>query len=570
MLPHLHLSGALLRRALGAMALVLCLWLTQSAMAQTGSVQTSPEESRCLSVEIYVDNADALSLQTARDLEQAFRTRPGLAIRVLDITDAENQARFETICRAFQRRSRSVPLVYTCRQAIHDARDFPELLENVKAALRMTVYTRDGCPHCADARQYLPALMKKYPGLELQYREIISDPAALAEMNALVERHRAMAVSVPVFHVCNQLVIGFDQAATTGARLDALIRAWTIRCLPRPAPDNQPAEQKKADPASSSAASAALITPTFGPRFLMPFVTLISFQSDPMPEPLPPDDAALPLPDEPLPLPDAGLPLPDSTTSSGSESATAPDRISLPVFGELSARATGLPLFTIAVGLVDGFNPCAMWVLLFLLSVLVNLKSRWKIFAVAGTFVAISGAAYFMFMAAWLNVFLLAGLVRWVQVLLGSVSIAIGAVHIKDFFAFKRGLSLSIPESAKPGLYARVRRIVTAENLTGAILGAAFLAVLVNVVELLCTAGLPALYTEILVIQRLPVWQNYAYLLLYIAAYMFDDSIMVGIAVLTLGHRRMQETHGRWLKLLSGLVIAALGLVMIIKPDLLR
>jgi len=536
-------------------------------MAQTGPDRADPDESRCLSVEIYVHNEDAPSLQTARDLEQAFRTRPGLAIRVLDITDAENQARFETICRAFQRRSRSVPLVYACKQSIHDARDFPELLEKVKAALRLTVYTRDGCPHCADARQYLPVLLKKYPGLELQYREIISDPAALSEMNALVERHRAMAVSVPVFHVCNQLVIGFDQAATTGARLDALIRAWAIRCPPRPASDNQPAEQKNADPGSSS---AALITPAFGPRFLMPLVTLIGLQSDPLPEPLPPDDAALPLPDEPLPLPEAGLPLPDSTTSSGNESATAPDRISLPVFGELSARTTGLPLFTIAVGLVDGFNPCAMWVLLFLLSVLVNLKSRWKIFAVAGTFVAISGAAYFMFMAAWLNVFLLAGLVRWVQVLLGSVSIAIGAVHIKDFFAFKRGLSLSIPESAKPGLYARVRRIVTAENLTGAILGAAFLAVLVNVVELLCTAGLPALYTEILVIQCLPAWQNYAYLLLYIAAYMFDDSIMVGIAVLTLGHRKMQETHGRWLKLLSGVVIAALGLVMIIKPDLLR
>jgi hypothetical protein len=224
-------------------------------------------------------------------------------------------------------------------------------------------------------------------------------------------------------------------------------------------------------------------------------------------------------------------------------------------------------LFTIALGLVDGFNPCAMWVLLFLLSILVNLHDRWRILAVAGTFVLISGLAYFAFMAAWLNVFRLVGLLRPVQIVLAFTAIAVGAIHIKDFFAFKKGVSLSIPESAKPGIYARIRRIVNAENLTGAIMGAIVLAVMVNIVELLCTAGLPALYTEILTLQQLPTWQNYAYLGLYNVAYMFDDALMVGLVVLTLGRRKMQEQHGRILKIISGTVILLLGVIMLLRPE---
>jgi hypothetical protein len=242
----------------------------------------------------------------------------------------------------------------------------------------------------------------------------------------------------------------------------------------------------------------------------------------------------------------------------------------LPLFGRLSAASLGMPLFTIAIGLVDGFNPCAMWVLAFLLSILVNLRDRGRILAVAGTFVVISGLAYYAFMAAWLNVFLLVGLIRPIQILLGTMAIVVGAIHIKDYFAFKRGVSLSIPESAKPTIYARVRSIVTAENLWGALVGAVTLAVLVNIVELLCTAGLPALYSEILTMQRLPPWKNYAYLGLYILAYMFDDTLMVLAVTLTLGKRRMQEREGRILKLISGVVILTLGVAMLFRPDWLR
>jgi uncharacterized membrane protein HdeD (DUF308 family) len=202
-----------------------------------------------------------------------------------------------------------------------------------------------------------------------------------------------------------------------------------------------------------------------------------------------------------------------------------------------------------------------------LLSILVNVHDRLRILAIAGTFVVVSGLAYFAFMAAWLHVFDWIGCLRPVQIALGLLAITIGCVHVKDFFAFKKGLSLSIPEAAKPGIYDRMRRIVNAENLLGALIGAFTLAVLVNIVELLCTAGLPALYTSVLSQQGYSTPIRYGYLGLYIAAYMFDDALMVAGVVATLSRFKLQETGGRWLKLVSGGVILILGCVMLFRPE---
>jgi glutaredoxin len=240
--------------------------------------------------------------------------------------------------------------------------------------------------------------------------------------------------------------------------------------------------------------------------------------------------------------------------------------IDLPIFGRLDPAAVGLPVFTIAIGLVDGFNPCAMWVLLFLLSILVNVKSRGRILMVAGTFVAVSGIVYFAFMAAWLNAFLVFGFSRSLQVVLGALALVVGSVHVKDFFALHRGITLSIPESVKPGFYQRVRRIVRAENLPVALGGTIVIAVLVNFIEFLCTAGLPALYTQILTYHDLRPAGYYGYLALYNLAYIADDSVMVALAVVTLGRRRLQEREGRWLKLLSGGFIIVLGSLLLFAP----
>ncbi|MBI5889784.1 MAG: NrdH-redoxin [Nitrosomonadales bacterium] len=230
----------------------------------------------------------------------------------------------------------------------------------------------------------------------------------------------------------------------------------------------------------------------------------------------------------------------------------------------LSLDQVGLPLFTLAMGLLDGFNPCSMWVLILMISLLAPLNNRARMFAVAGTFIAVQGVAYFLFMAAWLNLFLLIGLSRLSEIAIAVLALLAGALNLKDFRGLGRGISLSIPASAKPGIYARMRRVLHADNLTAALIGTVLLGVLVQIIELLCTSGFPALYTRILTLHRPDAIGYYAYLLLYDLAYMFDDLVILTIGIVTLSQHRLQEKEGRWLKLVSGLVMVGLGIYLLL------
>lgn len=233
---------------------------------------------------------------------------------------------------------------------------------------------------------------------------------------------------------------------------------------------------------------------------------------------------------------------------------------------KVSLDQVGLPLFTLAMGLLDGFNPCSLWVLLLMISLLAPMKDRVRMFAIAGSFIFVEGLAYFIFMTAWLNLFLLIGLSRISEIIIAIIAMLAGAVHLKDFWFYGRGISLSIPDSAKPGIYARMRGVLSATNLGAAIIGAILLAVLVQIVELMCTSGFPAIYTRILTLNNLDKLSYYSYLLLYNIAYMFDDLVILTIGIITLSQKRLQEHEGRWLKLVSGLVMAGLGLYLVFVP----
>ncbi len=362
------------------------------------------------------------------------------------------------------------------------------------------VYTREGCPRCSAAKVFLAALSRERPELRIVEHPIDADPEARRELQQRLRDAGVTVAGLPAFVVRGELLVGFDDARTTGERIRAALDS------PSPADSNEG-------------------TP------LAPGACGIDAQ----------DRCQQP--------------------------ADVDEGVDTELLGRISVSRLGLPLFTIAVGLLDGFNPCAMWVLLFLLGMLAGQRNRTRMAVTAGTFVVASGVVYYAFMAAWLIVFLVIGYSRSIQIALGAVAVAIGALNTKDFFAFKRGPSLSIPESAKPGIYARVRRVLRADSLTASVVGVAALAVMVNFVELLCTAGFPAVYTAVLAHRQLSPWARAAYLGLYNVAYVFDDAVMVTLAVVTLSRRRLSEAAGRWLKLTSGAVMLSLGFVLLLKPE---
>jgi hypothetical protein len=243
---------------------------------------------------------------------------------------------------------------------------------------------------------------------------------------------------------------------------------------------------------------------------------------------------------------------------------------SVPLLGEVALDGHSLPLMTVLIAGLDAFNPCAFFVLLFLLSMLVHQRSRARMLAIGGVFVLVSGVMYFAFMAAWLNLFQLFGQLAWVTLAAGAVALAIGLVNVKDFFFFGRGVSLSIPESRKPGIYRRARAILAAGNVPAMLAATVLLAAAVNVYELLCTAGFPMVYTRLLTLQDLGPAEHYLYLALYNLVYVIPLAIIVGAFAFTLGARKLTEREGRLLKLMSGVMMLQLGMLLVWAPDALN
>ena len=244
-----------------------------------------------------------------------------------------------------------------------------------------------------------------------------------------------------------------------------------------------------------------------------------------------------------------------------------PAKVSLPLFGSIDLAALSLPLLTVLLASLDAFNPCAFFVLLFLLSLLTHQHQRSRMLLIGGVFVACSGLMYFAFMAAWLNVFLVVGSLPAITLAAGLAGLLIGVLNLKDFFAFKQGISLSISDHQRNALIQRSRRLLQAENLPTLLVATVLLAVAANFYELLCTAGFPMVFTRLLTLREHGLAQHYLYLLFYNLIYVLPLFAIVMAFVRTLGARKLSEREGRLLKLLSGLMMFGLGGLLILAPE---
>ena len=246
------------------------------------------------------------------------------------------------------------------------------------------------------------------------------------------------------------------------------------------------------------------------------------------------------------------------------------DIINLPLLGKLETQQLSLPILTFIIAALDAFNPCAFFVLLFLLSMMVHGRSKTRLLMIGSVFVFFSGLMYFLFMSAWLNVFLLMGELKLVTLLAGVMAVVIALINIKDFFLFKQGVSLSISDTDRQRLLDRIRKLLSMDSLPTVILASIVLAIAANTYELLCTAGLPMLYTRILTLRELEAAQYYLYLLFYNIIYIIPLLVIVILFTMKLGTRKLSEKEGRILKLLSGIMMLQLGILLIISPQSLN
>jgi hypothetical protein len=243
--------------------------------------------------------------------------------------------------------------------------------------------------------------------------------------------------------------------------------------------------------------------------------------------------------------------------------------VPLPFFGTINALSFSLPVLTVIIGSLDGFNPCAMWTLLFLISLLVNMQDKKRMWILGSAFVFASGLVYFLFLSAWLNVFLFIGMIMWVRFAIGTVALASGGYNLREYMQNKDGTCKVTSSEKRKRIFDRLRAVAHHQQFWMALIGIVLLAFAVNLVELICSAGLPAVYTQVLSLSDLPAWQYYGYLLLYIFFFMLDDLMVFIVSMATLQVTGITSKYSRFSHLIGGILMLILGALLILRPELL-
>jgi len=252
------------------------------------------------------------------------------------------------------------------------------------------------------------------------------------------------------------------------------------------------------------------------------------------------------------------------------KSEVVSQKIKIPFFGTIDISKVSLPVLTLILGILDGFNPCAMWILVILISLLLSLKSRKKIALVGGVFIFAEGFLYFIFMAAWLNIFLAMKYISLTRILIGIFGIVFGVWRIKDFIQWQPGVCKVVDHSkSQEKLLDKIKNILKPSTIPVTVLGIIGLAFGVNLIEFFCSAGFPVMYTRILALQDIGKMHYYLYLVFYNVLYMLDDLIVFGFAFFTLNRFSLSEKYNRYSTLVAGLLILILGIFLIFKPEFL-
>lgn len=363
------------------------------------------------------------------------------------------------------------------------------------------------CPHCRDALRFVQDLERRRPWVKVARYEITGTPANRDLYQRMAASLKQNAGQTPAFFYCRHMHLGYDSYEQTGRPIEQALIRW------------YDALKKRQDKAAPGLAELVLV------------------QADGMEPDLPPP--------------------------------AEEEAVQVPLWGKVDPEDLSLPLLTFVLAGADAFNPCAFFVLLMLLSLIVHGHSRARMVFVGSMFVFFSGLMYFLFMAAWLNLFFLVGHLQIITIAAGVVAIGVAALNIKDFFVLGTGPSLSIPAEARPGLFQQMTRLINASSWPVMIGGTLALAFTVNLYELLCTSGFPMVYTRVLTLRQLSPASYYLYLLFYNAVYVLPLALIVLAFTVTLGSRKLSERGGRVLKLFSGLMMLALGVSLVVWPDLL-
>ena len=234
----------------------------------------------------------------------------------------------------------------------------------------------------------------------------------------------------------------------------------------------------------------------------------------------------------------------------------------------ISLKNMTLPLVAILIGLVDGFNPCAMWVLLFLISMLIGINDKKRMWIIGLSFLLTSGLVYLLFMLAWLNAATLLLSVNIVRIIIGLIALVGAGINIRSYFIHRKESGCTVVDDKKRSkIFDRIKKFTREKNYFLAIVGAMALAISVNIVELACSAGLPVMFIEILSMNNPTVIEKIIYIGLYMIFFLIDDFIVFFVAIKTMEITGFSTKYGKLSKIVGGILLLMIGLLLIFKPE---
>lgn len=258
-------------------------------------------------------------------------------------------------------------------------------------------------------------------------------------------------------------------------------------------------------------------------------------------------------------------------TAQAASAPAANATINAPFIGEIDVKNYSLFSLAVVLGLIDGFNPCAMWVLVYLIAVVISLNDRKKIWLVVGSFVGASAILYFLFMTAWLNLFLVLGYLRIVTVLVGAIALASGILNVKEYVQTGGQAACKVGDAGeKKKTAGLVEHIASSPLNIGTLAAIVALAFVVNSVEFVCSSAIPAVFTQVLAASNLSFVEHYGYIAIYVFFFMLDDMLIFGMAAFAASKISTGEKYAAYCKLIGGVMLALIGVMLLFFPNLLR
>lgn len=367
----------------------------------------------------------------------------------------------------------------------------------------------DGCPHCAEEKLFLERLQQQY-SVEVRAYEVWYVPENQALFFKIARAHGFEPSAVPTTLLGKRYWSGYNK------QISQEIEAAVKECLVSGCPD----------------AGAGIITPA-------------------------------------QPTPSLALTPPAITATPVSDPSAAV--FDIPLVGAVNLASQSLLVSTALIALVDGFNPCSLWVLSILLALTLHTGSRKKVLIIGFVFLTVTSLVYVLFIAGLFTLFTFISFLGWIQVGVALVALFFAAVNIKDYFWYKEGISFTIDDAQKPGIYKRMRNVLNAgDSLVALVSATVVMSAGVSLVEFACTAGFPVLWTNLLAAHKVAPLAFGLLLALYMLIYQIDELGIFLAAVFTLKASRLEEKHGRILKLIGGTLMLTLAIVMVVKPALMN